>query len=282
MTVQAQPVSRISKEKAQPFVSFYGFENTPFDRSIPTDHLFLTERHEEVLARLIYAIQRQWFVVLTGACGSGKSTLIRHLMRDLDPFHYRCFYIADSQLTPRHFYNGILRQLGVDGAFYRGDSKRKLHREIAHLVQVQKINPVILVDEAHLLDKEMLEELRFLLNFNADSESPLALVLSGQPELNDKLRRQTFLAIEQRVNMRCYTHNLDLMETSDYMKQQLHYVNSSSAIFADDAIEEVFAYSAGYPRLINKICTHALIYGAQQNKTVLSGKDVRLVIEQEV
>jgi|LSQX01.1.fsa_nt_gb general secretion pathway protein A len=282
MTVKAPSATRTFEEIAQPFLDFYRFQKIPFDRAIPTEHLFMTERHEEILARITYAIERQWFVVLTGACGSGKSTLIRRLMRTLDPFRYRCLYLADSKLTPRHFYNGILRQLGVEGAFYRGDSKRLLHREISLMVQSQKIQPVILIDEAHLLDREMLEELRFLLNFNVDSESPLALVLSGQPELNDKLNRQAFLAISQRVNMRCFSKNLDLMETKDYIRQQLTYAGSPSDIFSDDAVEEIFHLSVGSPRLINKVCTHALIYGTQREKGVLSASDIRFVIEQEI
>ena len=209
MTEKAPSATRIFEEVTQPFLDFYRFQRLPFDRAIPTEHLFMPDRHEEILARMTYAIERQWFVVLTGVCGSGKSTLIRRLQRQLDPFRYRCLYLADSKLTPRHFYNGILRQLGVEGAFYRGDSKRILHREIALMVQSQKIQPVILIDEAHLLDREMLEELRFLLNFNVDSESPLALVLSGQPELNDKLSRQSFHAISQRVNIRSNSKNKD-------------------------------------------------------------------------
>ncbi len=282
MTDKAPSATRTFEAIAQPFSDFYRFQRLPFDRAIPTEHLFMTDRHEEILARMTYAIERQWFVVLTGACGSGKSTLLRRLQRDLDPFRYRCLYLADSKLTPRHFYNGILRQLGVEGAFYRGDSKRLLHREISLMVQSQKIQPVILIDEAHLLDREMLEELRFLLNFNVDSESPLALVLSGQPELNDKLSRQAFLAISQRVNMRCFARNLDLAQTRDYIRQQLTYAKSPSDIFADDAIEEIFHMSAGSPRLINKVCTHALIYGAQKEKGVLSASDIRYVIEQEI
>lgn len=282
MTAPERLDSRISTNTSSSFNAFYHFTYTPFDRSIPVEKLFLNDHHEEMLARLHYAIERQWFILLTGECGSGKSTLIRKLMRQLDPFRYRCLYLADSKLTPRHFYNGILRQLGVDGAFYRGDSKRLLHREIALMVQTQKIHPVILVDEAHLLDKEMLEELRFLLNFNIDSESPLALILSGQPELNDKLQRQAFRAITKRVNMRCFTHYLDEADTCRYVKQQVEQAGSPSVIFADDALSEIYQFSIGCLRVINKICTHALIYGAQREKGVLSGRDVRFVIEQEI
>ena len=213
------PLDSRTSTNSSSFNTFYHFTHTPFDRAIPVDHLFLNERHDEMLARLQYAIERQWFMLLTGECGSGKSTLIRKLMRQLDPFRYRCLVLADSKLTPRHFYNGILRQLGVDVAFYRGDSKRLLHREIAHMVQAQKIHPVIIVDEA---------------------------------------------------------------DTCRYVKQQVADAGAPSPIFADDALGEIFQFSVGCLRMINKICTHVLIFGAQREKGVLSGRDVRFVIEQEI
>ena len=107
----------------------------------------------------------------------------------------------------------ILRQLGAEGCFYRGDAKRRLHREIEVLQSIQHVKPVVIVDEAHLLDRETMEELRFLLNFKIDSDSPMALILVGQPELSDKLRRQAYLAIEQRVNLKCYNPYLDEAQT---------------------------------------------------------------------
>ena len=86
-------------------------------------------------------------------------------------------YLADSKLTPRHFTRGLLEQLGCEARFYRGDAKRQLHREIELMKGIHSLQPVVIVDETHLLDKEMLEEVRFLLNFKMDSESPMALIL---------------------------------------------------------------------------------------------------------
>lgn len=86
-------------------------------------------------------------------------------------------YLADSKLTPRHFYKGLLEQLGCEAKFYRGDAKRQLHREIELMQGIHHLQPVVILDEAHLLDKEMLEEVRFLLNFRMDSKSPMALIL---------------------------------------------------------------------------------------------------------
>ena len=264
------------------FEEYYGFTSIPFTRNLPVNRLFTTPQQEEVLARLAYAAERRWFAVLTGDCGSGKSTLIRKLTNKLDSSGYRTLYLADSQLTPRHFYNGILRQLGAEGCFYRGDAKRRLHREIEVLQSIQHVKPVVIVDEAHLLDRETMEELRFLLNFKIDSDSPMALILVGQPELTDKLRRQAYLAIEQRVNLKCYNPYLDEAQTKAYILHHLNFAKSQSEIFSDQAISEIFRYSAGSARLINKACTHCLMYGSQQNKKILDDALARYVIEQEL
>lgn len=264
------------------FEAFYGFKKTPFVRNLPTDQLFRTPRQEEVLARLLYGASNRWFCVLTGDCGSGKSTLIRQLVATLDTSGYRTLYLADSKLTPRHFYNGLLQQLGAQTYFYRGDGKRRLHKEIEILENIQHVKPIVIVDEAHLLSKETLEELRFLLNFNIDSDSPMGLILVGQPELLDKLRHQIYLAIAQRVNLKCYNPFLDESQTKAYILHHLHIAGYTSEIFSDQAISEIFQYSAGSARLINKACTHCLMYGAQQKKKILDDALARYVIEQEL
>lgn len=264
------------------FESFYEFEKTPFSRDLPVEDLYAIPGHEEVLSRLMYAAKMRWFAVLTGECGSGKSTIIRSLKEKLDGHGYRCLYMADSSLTPRHFYNGILSQLGVEGKFYRGDSKRILQRELEIQALLQNVIPVIIVDEAHLLGKEMLEELRFLLNFQMDSHSPMCLILGGQPELRATLKRQSTLAISQRVNIHCESRYLERAETREYIMHHLRYAGSKSEIFSDEAIAQIQKYTNGSPRQINKLCTHALIYGSQQNKKILDDRCIDLVGKEEM
>jgi general secretion pathway protein A len=166
--------------------AFYELSHTPFTRDIPTTELYLSVMMEEVLGRLEHAAKRQLFAVMTGDCGTGKTTIIRKLKDSLDPREFMLLYLADSKLTPRHFYKGLLEQLGCEAKFYRGDAKRQLHREIEMMKGIYHMQPVVVVDEAHLLDREMLEEVRFLLNFKMDSLSPMALILVGQNELMDK------------------------------------------------------------------------------------------------
>jgi type II secretory pathway predicted ATPase ExeA len=142
------------------FEGFYGFNRTPFSRDIPTDQLFQSHRIEETLGRLEYAAERQQFIVVTGDCGTGKTTTIRRFKDILDNTKFMVMYLADSKLTPRHFYKGLLEQLGCEAKFYRGDAKRQLHKEIELMKGIHKLQPVVIVDEAHLLDREMLEEVR--------------------------------------------------------------------------------------------------------------------------
>jgi type II secretory pathway predicted ATPase ExeA len=183
------------------FETFYGMEKTPFTRDVPTNQLYDSLTMQEVLGRLKYAAERQLFAVLTGDCGTGKTTTIRRFVDGLNPGKFLVLYLSDSKLTPRHFYKGLLEQLGAEAKFYRGDAKRQLHREIELMRGIRGVQPVCVVDEAHLLDREMLEEVRFLLNFKMDAQSPMALILVGQSELWDRLRLQSFAAIRQRIDI---------------------------------------------------------------------------------
>jgi type II secretory pathway predicted ATPase ExeA len=264
------------------FELFYGFDRTPFSRDIPTDRLYFSDQLEETLGRLTYAAERQMFALVTGECGTGKTTTIRRFKETLDEQGFKVLYISDSKLTPRHFYKGLLEQLGVQAKFYRGDAKRQLHREVELLRGLHHLKPVVIVDEGHLLDHEMLEEIRFLLNFKLDSESPMALILVGQSELWDLLKRQIYTAVRQRLDIRCSLYHYDRAQTGDYIRRHLDYAGTSQEIFSDAAVSEIFRYSAGAARLINKLCTHCLIHGSQHNKKIIDDHIVRQVIEEEL
>ncbi|NMB34191.1 MAG: AAA family ATPase [Clostridium sp.] len=264
------------------FEEFYGFTHTPFSRDIPTDQLYPSVMLEETLGRLKYAANRQLFAVVTGDCGTGKTTTIRRFKDDLDPSKFMVMYIADSKLTPRHFYKGLLEQLGCESKFYRGDAKRQLHREIELLRGIQRLSPIVVVDEAHLLDREMLEEVRFLLNFKMDAQSPMALILVGQSELWDKLGLQTYAAIRQRIDIQCKLPYYDRSQVEEYAKRHLEYCGAQNDIFSDAAIEEIYRFSSGAARLINKVCTQCLIYGAQNGKRIIDDHIVKRVIQGEL
>ncbi|KJS77430.1 MAG: ATPase AAA [Desulfotomaculum sp. BICA1-6] len=264
------------------FESFYGLSKTPFSRDIPTDQLYQSLMLDETLGRLEYAARRQLFAVVTGDCGTGKTTTIRLFKASLNPAMFMVMYLADSKLTPRHFYKGLLEQLGCESKFYRGDAKRQLHREVELMRGIQQLQPVVIVDEAHLLDKEMLEEVRFLLNFKMDAQSPMALILVGQSELWDKFQLQAYAAIRQRIDLQCKLPHLDRAQVGEYINRHLAYAGAEHDIFSDNAIDEIFRYSSGAARLVNKVCTHCMLYGAQNGRRIIDDHMVKLVIQGEL
>lgn len=264
------------------FEAFYELTNTPFSRDIPTQELYASDGLEETLERLRYTAERQWFAVVTGDCGTGKTTAIRRFSDVLDSSKFKLLYLSDSKLTPRNFYKGLLEQLGCEAKFYRGDSKRQLHREIELMRGVHRLQPVVVVDEAHLLDREMLEEVRFLLNFKMDAQSPMALILVGQNELWDRLQMQAYAAIRQRIDLQCKFGHYDRSQVEAYMARHLAYAGATRDIFTDGAIDEIYRFSSGTVRLVNKVATHCLIFGAMNKHRIIDDHMVKRVIAGEL
>ena len=264
------------------FETFYGLNQTPFSRDIPTQELYPSVIVEEILGRLEYAANRQLFVVMTGDCGTGKTTTIRKFKDILDSSKYMFMYISDSKLTPRHFYKGLLEQLGCEAKFYRGDAKRQLHKEIELMRGIHGLLPVVVVDEAHLLDKEMIEEVRFLLNFKMDAQSPMTLILVGQNQLWERFQLQSYAAVRQRIDLQCKFGHFDRAQSGEYVKRHLKYAGTDRDIFSDGAIDEVFKFSGGTARLINKVCTHCLLYGAQNGHKIIDDHMVKRVVQGEL
>lgn len=264
------------------YEEFFGMERAPFQNTIPTDALYLSERHKEVLGRLSYAARGNMFAVVTAGVGVGKSTLVRKFARTLDPEQHTVLYLADSKLTPRWFYKGLLDQLGIESKFYRGDAKRQLHRQLGIIRDAHHRKVLAIVDEAHLLDRETLEEIRFVLNTGMDSMNPMGLVLVGQDELWDKLRMQAYAAIRGRIDIKCGLPGMERSEIEGYVMAHLSYAGGQTDIFTDAALDELHKYSAGSARAVNKAGAHCLMHAAQRAKKLVDDHMVKAVIEAEL
>lgn len=265
------------------YEAYFGMTNTPFSRSVPVEALYESAAMLEIIGRLSYVADKQLFAVVTADPGCGKSTLIRRFSKQLSQKDYILLYLSDSKLTPRWFYKGLLDQLGVEARFYRGDSKRLLQQQIEIIRGVQHKKVVCVLDEAHLLEKETLEEFRFLLNYRFDSTSPLALVLVGQTELwDERLKLQRYTAIRQRVDVCCTLPHLDRSESEHYVHSHLEYAGGVQDVFTDKAMDIIHSASTGIPRMINRICDKSLIYAFQKQKRLIDDHMAQYVLEHEL
>lgn len=165
--------------------------------------------------------------------------------------------------------------------FLRGDAKRLFHRVVLDLFENQRKTPVVIVDEGHLLGKEMLEEIRFLTNFRMDSFSPMSLIIVGQPELRRILQVQIYEPIAQRLNIRFHLPGMELAETAGYITHRLKTAGVTSPLFTEDAVEIIHEHSGGVARKVNNVCTACLLDAFAQRKSLVDDRMVRVILDNE-
>jgi type II secretory pathway predicted ATPase ExeA len=268
-------------ETRETYADYFEFNATPFGRDIPVAELMKNGQWNELAGRLLHVAKNKAFGLFTGETGTGKTTALRRMASELDKNRYRILYVYDSDLTPRNFYVETLHQLGYSPRFYRGDAKRQLTKALDEIAQGGQI-PVIVVDEAHLLSHEMLEEIRFLMNLEMDSKSSCALILTGQTELRLKLKLQMHQAIDGRVDIRFHLEDMNREETAAYVKRHLERVKCPREIFTEPALRMIHDYSGGRPRKVNKVSHASLMAAASQKKQLVDDYLVKEVIMSEL
>jgi general secretion pathway protein A len=261
------------------FQEFFGFTVLPFSRALPTSKLFVASGQEELKARLSFLLRERGIGLITGEIGSGKSTAVRAFVDALDPTRFTVVYTANPLIGITGLYREMLSQLGEPVPPFRQRMVLALRRSCDLLTNERKMTPILIVDEAHLLDQRMLEELRLLLNVRMDSQAAAALILVGHSELRRTLRLSIHEALWQRTSVRYHLRALDLTETGAYIRHQVDIAGyRGTALFSDGFVAKTFDYTKGIPRQINLVCTHALMAGCAQNKQVLDEAIFRQVI----
>ncbi len=254
------------------YKSFYKLQRNPFEITPDPSFLFPTTRHNEALASLYYGVTaHRGFVVLTGEVGTGKTLILRSLLGLLQRRDVAFALIFNPTLSPLEFMRYIALDFGLP---VTGKAKDELIHVLNGFLlrrHEKKLTTILVVDEAHHLSAEILEEIRLLTNLETSQQKLLQIVLAGQPELDQKLDSHELRQLKQRIALRCHLEALSLNETREYMGRRLRISGAPAAgqIFSVGAIETVFGHSRGIPRLINTICDNALLSGyAKQAATI--------------
>jgi general secretion pathway protein A len=243
------------------YQKFFGLRESPFNVNPDPRYLFLTQQTQEALAGLTYGIQnRKGFILLTGEVGTGKTTLLNRLLDWLRGQRVATAYIFNSRMDVNHLFDFMMADFEIPC-----DSREKsqvLLRLNQWLLERYRAGEtaVLIVDEAQNLSPEVLEEIRLLTNLETSTEKLLQIVLTGQPELEEKLKMPSLRQLRQRITLRCRTAPLTLEETFGYVAERLRIAGANGEpIFSKEAIQTIQIYSKGIPRVVNLLCEHAMI-----------------------
>jgi general secretion pathway protein A len=256
------PSKKKDVEEQCMYQEFYGLKEEPFSLTPDPQFLFLSESHRTAIDSLLYGIyQREGFIILTGDIGTGKTTICRALLGKVD-HRVKTAVIFNSFLTEEELLEVILQDLGLST---KGKSRKKRIDELNKflLSQLSEGNHVaLIIDEAQNLSIPVLEQIRMLSNLETEKEKMLQIVLLGQLELEEKLQSHELRQLNQRIAIRHHLLPLTRTETEGYIHQRLLIAGAQGNIsFSSAALNEIYKYSSGIPRLINLLCDRALLAG---------------------
>jgi type II secretory pathway predicted ATPase ExeA len=243
------------------YKNFFGLRENPFNVNPDPRYLFLTQQIQEAMACLTYGIQtRKGFILLTGEVGTGKTTLLNKLLNWLHEENVATAFIFNPRLSVSQFFDFMMTDFGIPcDTRVKSQMLIKLNQWLLERYQAGE-RAVLIVDEAQNLSAEMLEEIRLLTNLETSTEKLLQIVLSGQPELQQKLAQPELRQLRQRITLRAQTRPLTLEETRGYVTERLRTAGGNAAeIFATEAMDALHRHSGGIPRITNQLGEHALI-----------------------
>ncbi len=263
------------------YLDYYRLRENPFNVTSDPNFLYMSKRHKEAFTHLLYGIrERKGFIEITGEVGTGKTTLCRALLNQFDQ-HTRAAFIFNSDLSQIQLLQSIADDLGIQ---VRRNTKMELFKGLnVYLIeQLRKGNNVVLIlDEAQNLKPHTLEQMRMLSNLETEKEKLFQIILVGQPELRDRLNNPSLRQLRQRIGIRYHITPLEKDEIAGYVYHRLYVAGSDGTVkFTEDALEKVYQYSGGIPRLINIVSDKSLLLGFVLETYIINGEIIERSIQE--
>ncbi|EIC19704.1 ExeA family protein [Thiorhodovibrio frisius] len=252
----------------------------PFDVTPEPDALFASSSLAEAEARLKHLLELRGIGLVTGEAGSGKTTVCRKVAAELHPGLYRVFYVPLSTGNVMDMYKSVAWELGLPTERNRAAAFRVIRTEISRLTLEARQCPVLIVDEAHHLRNDVLEDLRLLTNYRMDAENRLCLLLVGLTELRRRLAMAVHESLAQRVVVRHHLSGLTREEVPGYLTHRLRLAGCELEVFEPAAVEALFQATQGMPRKLNRLAHYALISAASEKARTVSIDHVQLAREE--
>ena len=264
------------------YQKYFGFTEAPFNISPDPTFLYLSASHREGLAQLSYGIKgRKGFIVLTGEVGTGKTTLIRTLLNDLASTTHTAL-IFNTVVSAKDLMRYVCEEYGLVEIKHVSQDIHDyivLLNEFLLATYQQGENCALIIDEAQNLSADVLESVRLLSNFETSKDKLLQILLVGQPELAERLNSPELRQLKQRVTLRYRLRNLSLAESSEYIKNRLQIARGNTGLFTHKAVETIFLYSRGIPRIVNVLCDNGLLTAYALGRKEVDASIIREVAE---
>jgi type II secretory pathway predicted ATPase ExeA len=260
----------------------YGFTRMPFGRDLAPGMLHRHGAHNEAVARISWCITERSIGVITGEVGAGKTVSVRTVMAGLDTSRHTVIYLPNPLIGVRGIHEAVVTAFGANPTNL---SSRLVAQARAALIAERDERgrtPVLILDEAHLLSYEQLETIRMLTNQAMDQDSPLAVLLVGQPTLRRQMKLAVLAALEQRTALRYTMPPMTASETTSYIKHHLALAGRSDTLFSDDAVTLIHTTARGYPRAVNNLALQALVATYAANKSIVDEAAARAAVTEVV